>query len=743
MTMYTNFRTLWVAVPPLDEILFQTNNNVLETELPKCLDRIPSGPMSMKQHVVSLPGFNLADHHSVHIEPVNKLISKVNVNLNLNINTPSNAEHNHLPPLTIVPFHLGDQLSLDDPFKATLLQVAKFYNVDIFCTRTDVYELFAHPQNNNNNTNYLYIIGNQTDVSQLQPVIQFMTQDYNLSQRINIPSKPLGTISLAPNNQNLDFFKWAYHVDCYHSTHHPSDFYLGAYDTHTTEATMEYLKSMYSMDLSSNLNQCVSSFTNIYNIPMGKIEFLKKYRINELNTLAVNHQSNIEFGAIDPITHSCPIIINTISNHLANSVIRHLSLNFLQNIIEITFYYDSMAPSLSQLYNHILKDHEYVIVLPSDDNNAKHNCFTLIMDYNKLLSIIDQIIALQPHTTIKQFKIIFQIHYDFENFISGKKNGKLTRIMDQQPNCIIRLLNDKNGTDESIMNLELLTDSTTDLVKTLSLVIDELPVEESFYIGEVFHRPIIGSGGSIIQTIMRKYNVFIQFSNSFNLPQLGWSLIRYPNVIIRCPNKNYKNIKSAREEICQLVNQFIDIQQFDTFNLTPAMYQYIIINKKHSLIPQIEKNFNVSINFPQTKDMYNHHLNDPFILKIGSSNTISSNLNDSHINNNNNNNTNNKKTSYNALINFKELVCGNETHLQMSDNFETFIKDELNWFKDSIILQVESLCKSVLKVSPDNKSLQLIYPTSKEYEIVLRYLDVLNDKFGISIISKKHILGSP
>lgn len=731
MQMFANFMTKLVKLPASEEILFHTHTNVetYNDQTATFTKVTRRDPISNNSNVF-LPGFNTDDYECIFVDLVNGCICNVNVNIPLD-----QPHHRDLSPLTIIPLALN-QATLDTQLKDTLYQLAKIYNVDFICTRHDAYKLLPSSQQ------CLYIVGNQIDTTHVQQVIQFVIRKFNLSQRIRIPSLSLATILLGPNRQNLDFFKYVYHIDSYlshsvlpnESSNHNIDLYLGANEIDTTEATIEYINSIYSQDL-VNLNHLITSNKKIYNIPLGKIEFLKRYRLKQLNSLSINHQSNIQFGPINHTTESCPIIINSISNDLANSLIRDLSLNVLQNIIEITFYYDSNVSSLTQLFDYILNEQEYVIILPSKTGkDTRQNCFTLIMDYNKLLLIIDQIIALHPNN-ITQFKIIFQIHYDFENFISGKKNGKLTRIMDQQPNCIIRLLNDKDGSEDSIMNLEILSDSPNDLVKTLSLVIDELPVEESFYIGEVFHRPIIGSGGSIIQTIMRKYNVFIQFSNSFNLPQLGWSLIRYPNVIIRCPNKNYKNIKSAKNEIIQLVNKFMEIQQFDTLNLTMAMYQYIIINKKHSLIPQIEKNFNVSINFPQSKDMVDHN-KDPFILKIGSSNTTTttSNLNDSQ---------NNKRTSHNAMTNFIELVCGNETHFQMSNNFETFIKDELNWFKDSIALQVESLCKSVLKISPDNKSLQLIYPSSKEYEIALRYLAVLNDKFDISIVNKKHILGSP
>ncbi|CAL9727722.1 hypothetical protein MOUN0_A04566 [Monosporozyma unispora] len=731
LVMYTNFKTQWVNIPPSDEILFQTKINVQSWEKQS---EIHEGKLDSMLYYeddsIVNPGFNVALYECVQYKKVNNFLYNLNINIPLN-----NNNNNQLTPLRVLPFSMG-QLSLNNDLKNILQQLAKIYKVDIICTQNDVYHLL----NQDNNHNCLYVIGNQLQIINLQNVIEFVIQDFNLSQRVKIPSLQLCTALLSTNNQNLNFFKWAYNIMLYMPHTSPidnndmsKDLYIGGDFAKTTEVTLDYIKSIYSQDLTTLNKLMTTNLTGIYTIPLGKIEFLKRFRTEELNNLSIDHQSYIHFGPINHTTESCPLLINSISNDLAESCLRDLSLHILQNIIEVTFYYEEATqPSLNDLFSQILKDEEYIIIKPS--NNQINSSFTLIMDYNKFLLIVDEIIKLTP--TITQFKTIFQIHYDFENFISGKKNGKLTRIMDQEPNCIIRLLNNKDGMDDSIMNLEILSDSTTDFTKTLNLVIDELPVEESFYIGEVFHRPIIGSGGSIIQTIMRKYNVFIQFSNSFNLPQLGWSLIRYPNVVIRCPGKNQNNIKSAKQEIIQLVNKFKEIQEVATLALTPTMYQYIIINKRHTHIPQIEKNYNVFVNFPQPSEMINCQM-EPFTLQIGSSNTTNTNSsksNDSH---------NNKKTAYNAVDNFKELVCGNETNFQMSDNFESFIKKEINWFNDSIILQIESLCKAVLKISPDNKSLQLVYTSSEEYEIVLRYLTVLNDKFNVSIVSETHLLGSP
>ena len=158
----------------------------------------------------------------------------------------------------------------------------------------------------------------------------------------------------------------------------------------------------------------------------------------------------------------------------------------------------------------------------ASDTSILHYLSDFIMGSNQVIN-----------PNLRQIKAIFEIHPDFEDFISGKKNGKLTRIMELSA-CLIQLEMEE---EDDNLYLNLVSDSFPDFKESFKNVINEFPAEESFFIPEVCHRPIIGTGGSLIQATMRKHNVFIQFSNSFNLPQNKISMIRYDNVIIQCPRK--------------------------------------------------------------------------------------------------------------------------------------------------------------------------------------------------------------
>ncbi|EDZ70785.1 YLL032Cp-like protein [Saccharomyces cerevisiae AWRI1631] len=98
---------------------------------------------------------------------------------------------------------------------------------------------------------------------------------------------------------------------------------------------------------------------------------------------------------------------------------------------------------------------------------------------------------------------------------------------------------------------------------------------------------------------MRKHNVFIQFSNSFNLPQNKISMIRYDNVIIRCPRKNKANICLAKKDLKQIVQEYDSLQSKTLIRFSSGQYRHILhVNGQKNIIGQIEKNENVYIMIP-------------------------------------------------------------------------------------------------------------------------------------------------
>lgn len=229
-----------------------------------------------------------------------------------------------------------------------------------------------------------------------------------------------------------------------------------------------------------------------------------------------------------------------------------------------------------------------------------------------------------------------EINNDQKDFISGKKNGKIIKILNQLNNLAIIKFNPFNEYNFFI-DLKLMSNNDmviNNLMTGIELIELELPAELKFNIPEVFHKSIIGNGGSIIQSIMKKYNVFIKFSSNFNTAEdkVFYSFKRCNNVLIKCPNKNSKNIGLVKQEIDQLVMHCClnsrpvtnggTIYNTTNFELWKSHY-VLIINRDYNLkfINNLEIETNTYINFPDTIEEFGSA--DKLIIPIKGSDTKS------------------------------------------------------------------------------------------------------------------------
>lgn len=196
-----------------------------------------------------------------------------------------------------------------------------------------------------------------------------------------------------------------------------------------------------------------------------------------------------------------------------------------------------------------------------------------------------------------------------QDFISGKKNGKLTKILNQLnhlPTIKFKNYHDYNFFIDFEIKEKI---DISYMTKGLDLIELELPSELHFNVPEVFHKSIIGNGGSIIQSIMKKYNVFIKFSsfNNGNAIKNVYSFTRFNNVLIKCPRKNAGNIQLVKYEIDQLVQQCCQLTTSPNyssrfFKLMKADYLLLINNNKLRLIQEMEVEYNCFMNFPTSLD---------------------------------------------------------------------------------------------------------------------------------------------
>jgi len=146
----------------------------------------------------------------------------------------------------------------------------------------------------------------------------------------------------------------------------------------------------------------------------------------------------------------------------------------------------------------------------------KSNCFELHgleQEVRAAVMMVLELEAIQVSTQDREqcaadkqtfhHEIRFQIELANEHreFISGKKNGKINKIMKLAGVKIkFETFNDYNF---------LMDISGSDLgaIQGLGMLQEELPAEVSFHVPESYHKRIIGVGGKNIQRIMKLYGV--------------------------------------------------------------------------------------------------------------------------------------------------------------------------------------------------------------------------------------------
>ncbi|CCD24800.1 uncharacterized protein NDAI_0D04870 [Naumovozyma dairenensis CBS 421] len=533
-------------------------------------------------------------------------------------------------------------------FESTLDEVSKKFNIDILITN-----------NNKNQTCYiLHCIGLKPNIINVEPHIQTIIKSFSPNICYFQQSIELQSYSQLPSfkgikNSNLNHFtnntdndieivlpsSLIYPYIITSDSNNKVSIRPQCFISSTNEVLTTGCNSLLWKNFNKNnlKNSFIKKFTNL---SPGKLLFIRTFYEEKLNDLMNNFQSFIN------ITPQF-IEFQSISINLLNSIIKHFTTEIIHEIVEIKLKIDNYPEN----YNDLLRDNNnndmifvldenpsYLIIITnnknimSQDNESLFNTIATIASKNKSSS----------SSSSSPITAMWEIHPSFHEFISGKKNGKLIKIMEdnntndntKNPKFVISLEMLEN--DDNLF-LSLLIENNADndnnmiyLKSIFNKLINEFPAEESFFIPEIYHKPVIGSGGSLIQTTMRKNNVFIQFSNTFLLPQNNLSLIRYNNVIIRCPFKNKSGIELAKLDLIEIVNNFKLSQNFNVIRFSKNQFNFILENFTTSIIGKLEKKFNVFIGFPNIllhncgddQDINNYHHNETLTIKANDENQL-------------------------------------------------------------------------------------------------------------------------
>lgn len=201
---------------------------------------------------------------------------------------------------------------------------------------------------------------------------------------------------------------------------------------------------------------------------------------------------------------------------------------------------------------------------------------------------------------LKDTKFQLELALEHKDFINGKKNGKVNKIM-QTSNCKITFherFNDFN------MLIDIVNPLPARALEGLALFEDELPAEISFNVPDIHHKRIIGVGGKNIQRIMKKYGVYVKFLSAEEYQAIGGFFENEDNVIARTPAKNKPNLMEFKDVILDLVNQTnpgTPQPSSSTASLTivvPREYHQMFIQLCGKTIKEIESSNGVIIAFP-------------------------------------------------------------------------------------------------------------------------------------------------
>jgi hypothetical protein len=195
-----------------------------------------------------------------------------------------------------------------------------------------------------------------------------------------------------------------------------------------------------------------------------------------------------------------------------------------------------------------------------------------------------------------QIRVKIELANEHKEFVSGKKNGKINKIMGQSSVQIIF-----DGFNEYNFNIDVCGGNYEAMKSGLMLVEQEMPASISFHVPDQYHKRIIGIGGQHIQRIMKKHSVFVKFSNAMDRGGVGREDddIKVDNVICRTPARNAQNLELVKSEILDMVDRVDSEFTSQTVNVDRLYHRQLIARLNQ--LEELEKKWNCKIIFPSTE----------------------------------------------------------------------------------------------------------------------------------------------
>ncbi|KAK0347916.1 hypothetical protein LTR59_009296 [Friedmanniomyces endolithicus] len=210
------------------------------------------------------------------------------------------------------------------------------------------------------------------------------------------------------------------------------------------------------------------------------------------------------------------------------------------------------------------------------------------------MSIINTLPFVKKAQSTLRVKV--ELANEHKEFVSGKKNGKINKIMSQSNVQIVF-----DGFNEYNFYIDVRGAQYEATKNGLDLVELEMPASISFHVPDQYHKRIIGIGGQHIQRIMKKYSVFVKFSNAMDRGGVGKDDddIKVDNVICRTPARNADNLELVKQEIMDMVEK--DDAEFVSEHVpVDRLYHRELITHMPE-IEELEKKWNCKVTFPGTE----------------------------------------------------------------------------------------------------------------------------------------------
>ncbi|CEP09750.1 hypothetical protein [Parasitella parasitica] len=358
--------------------------------------------------------------------------------------------------------------------------------------------------------------------------------------------------------------------------------YLTGESTSSLARAKELLKKLTAQKMKSM--HCKDS-----NMEPKKLDWILLNKRNELRKIMRDNGSYFKFPVLGSGSNSISVYAeNRIYVERSIRLLNHLTSSIYEASFELINGIENhdMAAVLSQLSQTFGVDVTY------QPQTRKIELFGTEEQVCSAYRLLGDMSCVKGNHQSTMFAL--ELATEQREFVSGKKNGKINKIMKTYAVTIRFSVSNE-------YNSRIIVESTdhNKALEGLAMLQDELPAETSFYVPEIYHRRIIGVAGKNIQKVMKKYGVYVKFSGAEEFASLGGYFENEDNVVARTPMKNQMNL----EHLKLSVTEFIGFQKDRDFvSMTVAIpyhLQRIIPSKYSCQLREICRTNNAKIWWPE------------------------------------------------------------------------------------------------------------------------------------------------